>query len=163
MVLAHLTAWAADKPAQGEKPAPAAPKSSSSSVTLSSLTDNVAPTGCGCFFYRITNKRESGPLLLRMNADGRASIKPDGQEVSLKLVDEQHSRRVDNTISAQDRMLLKLRGEQTNASISALAERNCVKNAAGTGCASVSYQAVLNVDHNGRRASTSCWGFCGCR
>lgn len=143
--------------------APAAKPPAASPLSITPLTDNESPIGCGCFFYRPTNKKEQGPLLLKMNGDGSASVKPDGQLATLKLVDEQHSRRLDNTISAQDRMLLKLRGEKTNASVSGLAERNCVKNSTGLACASVSYQAVLSVDHMGRKASMPAWGFCGCR
>ena len=138
-------------------------KPNSAGLAITPLSDDTAPIGCGCFFYRPTNKRELGPLLFKMNGDGSASVKPNGELATLKLVDEQHSRKLDNTISAQDRMLLKLRGENTNASISGLAERNCVKNSSGNACASVSYQAVLNVDHKGRKTSLPAWGFCGCR
>lgn len=132
-------------------------------LQLVPLAENSSPEGCGCFFYRPTDKRELGPLLMVMNERGEATIRPEGQLVTLRLVDEQHSRRDPKTISAQDRVLLKLRGGQTNASISGMAERNCPRSSGGTTCASVSYQSLLNIDHQGRRSTLPAWGFCGCR
>lgn len=104
-----------------------------------------------------------GPLLLQLDSQGKAFLRPNGQHVDVRLIDEQHSRRDRNTISANDRVLLKLRGEQTNASVSGIAERNCPKNSSGSGCAAVSYQILMHVNHQGQRASLPAWGFCGCR
>lgn len=154
------SADAVTKPAVvAAKPAVVATKS----IALTPISENSAPTGCGCFFYRPTEKRELGPLLFHMDGNGAATIKPEGQLVELKLIDEQHSRRDPNTISAQDRVLLKLRGGATNASVTGTAERNCVKPAPNGACSSVSYQTILNVDHQGKRMSQPAWGFCGCR
>jgi hypothetical protein len=130
---------------------------------LSPISENSAPSGCGCFFYRPTDKRELGPLLLHMDNQGSATLRPEGQLVAMKLIDEQHSRRDPQTISAQDRVLLKMRGGATNASLSGIAERNCPKPAGSNNCSSVSYQSILTIDHGGKKSSQPAWGFCGCR
>lgn len=142
--------------AQNSKPA-------SKTFALSPISENSAPSGCGCFFYRPTDKRELGPLLLHMDNNGSATLRPEGQLVAMKLIDEQHSRRDPQTISAQDRVLLKMRGGATNASLSGIAERNCPKAAGSTSCSSVSYQSILTIDHAGKKFSQPAWGFCGCR
>ena len=143
-------------------PNPAA-KPASKSLALLPISENSPPSGCGCFFYRPTDKRELGPLLLHMDGNGSATLRPEGQLVAMKLIDEQHSRRNPQTISAQDRVLLKMRGGTTNASLSGIAERNCAKNTANNACSSVSYQSILTIDHVGKKVSQPAWGFCGCR
>ncbi len=144
--------------------APIAPaKPAVKTLALSPISENSAPSGCGCFFYRPTDKRELGPLLLHMDSQGSATLRPEGQLVAMKLIDEQHSRRNPPSISAQDRVLLKMRGSGTNASLSGIAEKNCLKNASGNTCSSVSYQSILTIDHIGKKVSQPAWGFCGCR
>ena len=138
-------------------------KLASKSLALVPISENSPPSGCGCFFYRPTDKRELGPLLLHMDGNGSATLRPEGQLVAMKLIDEQHSRRNPQTISAQDRVLLKMRGGTTNASLSGMAEKNCPKNTVNNTCSSVSYQSILTIDHVGKKVSQPAWGFCGCR
>lgn len=144
-------------------PAPAREASSVKPLVLNPISENTTPSGCGCHFYRPTDKRELGPLLLHLDSTGRATARPEGQLVQLAMIDEQHSRRDPKTISARDRVLIKFRGSETSASLIGEVERNCPRNGTGTACASVSYQSLLNVTHKGRRISQPVWGFCGCR
>ena len=160
------SAATAAKPPQDATPKPvvvATPRAVTKTFALAPISENSAPSGCGCFFYRPTDKREMGPLLLHMDGQGSATLRPEGQLVAMKLIDEQHSRRNPPAISAQDRVLLKMRGRETNASLSGIAEKNCMKNPTGNSCSSVSYQSILTIDHAGKKISQPAWGFCGCR
>jgi hypothetical protein len=134
-------------------------------LALASLTPQEAPPGCGCSFYQVTNLKDAGPLQLRFTTDGKAAIKPAGNVVAMKVVEEKHVRRNDKTVSAKDKMLVKLRALEgdTTASLVSTAERNCEKvNNNPLQCVKVTYQSLLTFSTKGETRSYPMWGSCAC-
>lgn len=117
--------------------------------------------GCGCRFYKPTDLKENGPLLLRLDDKKRATIRAEGTLEQMKLVDERHVQRKPPAIMAHDRMMLKFKGPTTTASFSGSAERNCAK--FQDSCKSATYQGVLSLSQMGKQGSFQVWGVCGCQ
>jgi hypothetical protein len=134
-------------------------------LALASLTAQEAPPGCGCSFYQVTNLKDAGPLQLRFTTDGKAAIKPAGSVVAMKVIEEKHVRRSEKTVSAKDKMLVKLRALEgdTSASLVSTAERNCEKvNNNPLQCVKVTYQSLLTFSTKGETRSYPMWGSCSC-
>jgi hypothetical protein len=145
-------------------PKKAAPKKPPA-LALSGLTGAEAPGGCGCSFYQVTNLKESGPLHLRFNTEKKAAIKPGGVLVPMTVVSESHVRRNKKTLSAKDKMLVKLRGDDgnTSASLVSTAERNCEKSKTNPEqCTKVTYQSILTLAMKGETRTYPLWGACSC-
>lgn len=129
-------------------------------VSIGSFTGDEADIGgCGCSFYPAAGARGSGPLLLRVNADGRATMRLDGDLVDLRKTRENLVRRSKKTMSSGDKLLLTLRGDAAAASINAALERSC---RVADGCRQLTYTAVIGVSRGAKRGSTAAWGLCSC-
>jgi hypothetical protein len=170
LVLLAFTATAlhAQSPQPKEKPqAPqkkAAPKKPPP-LALSNLTGTEAPSGCGCSFYQVTNLKDSGPLHLRFNTDKKAAIKPGGVLIPMTVVSESHVRRNKKTLSAKDKMLVKLRSDDgnTSASLVSTVERNCEKSKTNPEqCTKITYQSILTLAMKGETRTYPLWGACSC-
>jgi hypothetical protein len=147
---------APQKKAAAKKPPP---------LALASLTAAEAPGGCGCSFYQPTNLNEAGPLQLRFNTEKKAAIKPGGILIPMTVVEETHVRRNKKTVSAKDKMMVKLRGldGNTSASLVSTAERNCEKSPTNPEqCTKVTYQSILTVAMQGETRAYQMWGTCSC-
>ncbi len=147
------------------KPTLQAAKKKPAPLPLSSLTGGEVLKGCGCSFYQVTNLKDAGPLHLRFTTDGKAAIKPGGKLIEMKVMDEQHVRKKKNTVTARDKMLVKMRGtiDDTWASLVSTAERNCEKtNSEATTCNKVTYQSLLTLATNGETRTYPLWGSCSC-
>jgi hypothetical protein len=134
-------------------------------LVLASITAAEAPKGCGCSFYQPTNLKEGGPLQLRFNTEKNAVIKPAGVIVPMKVVEETHVRRNKKTLSAKDKMLVKLRGldGNTSASLVSSAERNCEKSRSNPEqCTKVTYQSIFTLAMKGETRTYQMWGTCSC-
>lgn len=129
-------------------------------LEVTPLAESDWQPGCGCRFYKPTDLRESGPLLLRLDDRRMARIRIEDKPESLRLVDERHVLRKPPAILAHDRMMIKFKGAQSSASFSGSAERNCPK--FNDACKSVTYQGVLTVAQAGRHGAFPVWGLCGC-
>jgi hypothetical protein len=147
---------APQKKAAAKKPPP---------LALASLTATEAPGGCGCSFYQPTNLKEAGPLQLRFNTEKKAAIKPGGIVIPMTVVEETHVRRNKKTVSAKDKMMVKMRGldGNTSASLVSTAERNCEKSPTNAEqCTKVTYQSILTVAMKGETRAYQMWGTCSC-
>jgi hypothetical protein len=147
---------APQKKAAAKKPPP---------LALASLTAAEAPGGCGCSFYQPTNLKEAGPLQLRFNTEKKAAIKPAGVVIPMTVVEETHVRRNKKTVSAKDKMMVKLRGldGNTSASLVSTAERNCEKSPTNPEqCTKVTYQSILTFAMKGETRAYQMWGTCSC-
>jgi hypothetical protein len=147
---------APQKKAAAKKPPP---------LALASLTTAEAPGGCGCSFYQPTNLKEAGPLQLRFNTEKKAAIKPGGIVIPMTVVEETHVRRNKKTVSAKDKMMVKLRGldGNTSASLVSTAERNCEKSPTNAEqCTKVTYQSILTLAMKGETRAYQMWGTCSC-
>jgi hypothetical protein len=147
---------APQKKAAAKKPPP---------LALASITAAEAPKGCGCSFYQPTNLKEGGPLQLRFNTEKKAVIKPGGIIIPMTVVEETHVRRNKKTLSAKDKMLVKLRGldGNTSASLVSSAERNCEKSRTNPEqCTKVTYQSILTLAMKGETRTYQMWGTCSC-
>jgi hypothetical protein len=142
------------------KPNVAPAPSKKNTLALGPLQSGDWKPGCGCRFYKPTDQKENGPLLLRMSDKKQASIRAEGKLEALTLMDEQHILKKPPAIQAKDRMMLKFRGGDTTASFSGSAERNCPK--FNDSCKAVSYQGVLTLSQAGKQGSFPVWGLCGC-
>jgi hypothetical protein len=167
LLLAASTSFAqSNKPS--EKPQPPVKKAAAKKpppLALASLTSAEAPTGCGCSFYQTTNLKENGPLWLRFNTEKKAAIKPGGVLTPMTVVEETHVRRKKTTVSAKDKMLVKLRGldGNTSASLVSTAERNCEKSRTNAEqCVKVTYQSLLTFATKGETRTYPMWGTCSC-
>jgi hypothetical protein len=149
---------AKDQPKEAPNVAPAPNKKNT--LTLSPLLASDWQSGCGCRFYRPTDQKENGPLLLRLSDKKKAQIRADGKLEDLKLLDEKHILKKPPAIMAKDRMMLKFKGAETTASFSGSVERNCAK--FNDACKAVSYQGVLTLNQVGKQGSFPAWGVCGC-
>jgi hypothetical protein len=151
-----------------EKPQPPVKKAAAKKpppLALASLTAAESPTGCGCSFYQSTNLKENGPLWLRFNTEKKAAIKPGGVLTPMTVVEETHVRRKKTTVSAKDKMLVKLRGldGNTSASLVSTAERNCEKSRTNAEqCVKVTYQSILTYATKGETRTYPMWGTCSC-
>jgi hypothetical protein len=134
-------------------------------LPLSGMTAGEIPGGCGCSFYQPTNLKESGPLQLRFNTEGKAAIKPGGALTMLRIVEEKHVRKSPKTVSAKDKMLMKFKAVEgdTSASLVSTVERNCQKASNNAEqCVKVTYQSLLTLSTNGETRSYPLWGSCAC-
>jgi hypothetical protein len=138
--------------------APAASKKNT--LTLSPLLATDWKPGCGCRFYKPTDQKENGPLLLRLSDKKQGQIRSEGKLEALELIDEQHILKKPPAILAKDRMMLKFKGNNISASFSGSAERNCPK--FNDSCKAVSYQGVLTLSQVGKQGSFPTWALCGC-
>jgi hypothetical protein len=132
---------APQKKAAAKKPPP---------LALASLTAAEAPGGCGCSFYQPTNLK---------------AIKPAGVVIPMTVVEETHVRRNKKTVSAKDKMMVKLRGldGNTSASLVSTAERNCEKSPTNPEqCTKVTYQSILTFAMKGETRAYQMWGTCSC-
>jgi hypothetical protein len=154
------------KPA--EKPQPPQKKAAAKKpppLALASLTTAEAPKGCGCSFYQPTNLKEAGPLQLRFNTEKKAAIKPGGILIPMTVIEETHVQRKKKAVSAKDKMMVKLRGNdgQSSASMVGTVERNCEKSRANPEqCTKVTYQSILTLAMKGETRSYPLWGTCSC-
>jgi hypothetical protein len=134
-------------------------------LALASLTAAEAPAGCGCSFYQPTNLNEAGPLHLRFNTEKKAVIKPGGTLIPMTVVQETHVQRNKKTVSAKDKMMVKLRGNdgQSSASMVGTVERNCEKSRTNPEqCTKVTYQSILTLAMKGETRTYPLWGTCSC-
>jgi hypothetical protein len=138
--------------------APAASKKNTLALTPLLVTD--WKKGCGCSFYKPTDQKENGPLLLRLTDKKQGKIRSEGKLETLELIDEKHIQKKPPAILAKDRMMLKFKGSNLTASFSGSAERNCPK--FQDSCKAVSYQGVLTLSQMGKQGSFPTWGICGC-
>lgn len=146
----------APKPRQNVAPA----ASKKNTLSLSPLLATDWKPGCGCRFYKPTDQKENGPLLLRLSDKKQGQIRSEGKLETLALIDEKHIQKKPPAILAKDRMMLKFKGENITASFSGSAERNCPKYQ--DSCKAVSYQGVLTLSQMGKQGSFPTWGVCGC-
>jgi hypothetical protein len=147
-----------DAPKPRQNVAPAASKKNT--LALSPLLATDWKPGCGCRFYKPTDQKENGPLLLRLNDKKQGQIRSEGKLETLDLIDEKHIQKKPPAILAKDRMMLKFKGNNITASFSGSAERNCPK--FQDSCKAVSYQGVLTLSQMGKQGSFPSWGLCGC-
>jgi hypothetical protein len=147
-----------DAPKPRQNVAPAASKKNT--LALSPLLASDWQRGCGCRFYKPTDQKENGPLLLRLTDKKKGQIRSEGKLESLDLIDEKHIQKKPPAILAKDRMMLKFKGNNLTASFSGSAERNCPK--FQDSCKAVSYQGVLTLSQMGKQGSFPTWGLCGC-
>jgi hypothetical protein len=138
--------------------APAASKKNT--LTLTPLLAADWQRGCGCRFYKPTDQKENGPLLLRLSDKKQGKIRSEGKLETLELIDEKHIQKKPPAILAKDRMMLKFKGNNITASFSGSAEKNCPK--FQDACKAVSYQGVLTLSQMGKQGSFPAWGLCGC-
>lgn len=147
-----------DAPKPRSNVAPAASKKNS--LTLDPLLATDWKPGCGCRFYRPTDLKENGPLLLRLSDKKEGQIRSEGKLETLRLIDEKHIQKKPPAILAHDRMMLKFKGDNISASFSGSAERNCPK--FQDACKAATYQGVLTLSQMGKQGSFPTWGICGC-
>jgi hypothetical protein len=147
-----------DAPKPRQNVAPAASKKNT--LALTPLLASDWKRGCGCRFYKPTDQKENGPLLLRLSDKKQGQIRSEGKLETLELIDEKHIQKKPPAILAKDRMMLKFKGENITASFSGSAERNCPK--FQDSCKAVSYQGVLTLSQMGKQGSFPAWGICGC-
>jgi hypothetical protein len=147
-----------DAPKPRQNVAPAASKKNT--LALTPLLASDWQRGCGCRFYKPTDQKENGPLLLRLSDKKQGQIRSEGKLETLSLIDEKHIQKKPPAILAKDRMMLKFKGENITASFSGSAERNCPK--FQDSCKAVSYQGVLTLSQMGKQGSFPAWGICGC-
>lgn len=147
-----------DAPKPRQNVAPAASKKNT--LSLSPLLATDWKPGCGCRFYKPTDQKENGPLLLRLSDKKQGQIRSEGKLETLALIDEKHIQKKPPAILAKDRMMLKFKGDNITASFSGSAERNCPKYQ--DSCKAVSYQGVLTLSQMGKQGSFPTWGLCGC-
>lgn len=121
--------------------------------------DQADVSGCGCSFFQPDGARGSGPLLLRVNADGGATLRLDGALVSLRKTRESVIRRNKATLTGGDKLLLTLRGDEASASVNAALERSC---RVADGCRQLTYRAVISVSRGAQRGAVQAWGLCSC-
>jgi hypothetical protein len=134
-------------------------------LPLAAITGAESPAGCGCSFYQVTNLKDAGPMHLRFTTEGQALVKPAGTLIPLRVVEEKHVRKNNKTVSARDKMLVKLRAVEgdTSASLVSTAERNCEKvNGNPLQCVKVTYQSLLTLSTKGETRSYPLWGSCAC-
>lgn len=147
-----------DAPKPRQNVAPAASKKNT--LALSPLLATDWKPGCGCRFYKPTDQKENGPLLLRLSDKKQGQIRSEGKLETLALIDEKHIQKKPPAILAKDRMMLKFKGDNITASFSGSAERNCPK--FQNSCKAVSYQGVLTLSQMDKQGSFPAWGLCGC-
>lgn len=121
--------------------------------------DQADVSGCGCSFFQPDGPRGNGPLLLRVNADGTATMRLDGTLVSLRKTGENVIRRSKKTLTGGDKLLLTLRGAEAAASVNAALERSC---RVADGCRQLTYRAVISASRGARRGAAQAWGLCSC-
>lgn len=128
-------------------------------LTIGTLARAEVAGGCGCSFFVPGDRRTDAPLVLRIEADGNATMRLDGETVKLRKTGEKLVQRGKKHPTAGDKLLLTLRGPQAQASVNAALLNSC---RVRDGCRQLSYRSVIAVSRNGARQSVSADGVCGC-
>lgn len=115
--------------------------------------------GCGCSFQAADDRRADAPLLLRVGADGRATLRLDDELVGMSKTQERVVRKTRKSMTAGDKLLITLVGAGASASVNATLERSC---RISEGCRRLDWRGVLTVSGEGGRSALPTWGTCGC-